>query len=143
MPPCMASASVTTGLKCAPEIGPSARIRATKAAPVAMELARSASATLPPAKRSAMMPEPTMAISRNAVPRASVAARRTTASLLCVGWFHGAEEGAEKLSVNLRRDRVDVDSLPGEKFPRVLGAIDAGGFDFNLLDAGRGRLRED
>src|SRR5580692_11439155 len=146
MPPCMASASVTAGLKWAPEIGASARISATKAAPVAMELASKASATFPPASRSAMIPEPTTAISRNAVPRASVTARWTTAGLrsefwlreiwLDEFWFGGANEGAEKLAIDLWSQRVDVDSLPGEKFASVLGAIDARGLDFDLGEAG-------
>src|SRR5580692_8957717 len=151
MPPCMASASVTAGLKWAPEIGASARISATKAAPVAMELASKASATFPPASRSAMIPEPTTAISRNAVPRASVTARWTTAGLrsefwlseiwlreiwLDEFWFGGANEGAEKLAIDLWSQRVDVDSLLGEKFASVLGAIDARGLDFDLGEAG-------
>ena len=41
MPPRIRSAMVTTGLKCAPEIGPSARISATSAAPVAVEFSSS------------------------------------------------------------------------------------------------------
>ena len=44
-PPRQASASVTAGLKWAPEMGPKARTRATRAAPVATVLARRASAT--------------------------------------------------------------------------------------------------
>ena len=41
-PPCDASATDTAGLKCAPEMGPNVRIRATKAAPVATVFANSA-----------------------------------------------------------------------------------------------------
>ena len=55
-PPRIASASETTGLKCAPEIGPKVRISATRTAPVAIEFARSAIATLPPESLKAAPP---------------------------------------------------------------------------------------
>jgi hypothetical protein len=48
MPFSIASAIDTTGLKCAPEIGPNARISATSAAPVAIVFASRAIATSPP-----------------------------------------------------------------------------------------------
>ena len=51
-------------------------ISTTSAAPVASVFASSAMATFPPARRSPMMPEPTTAASRNAVPSASAASRR-------------------------------------------------------------------
>ncbi len=59
-----------------------------------------------------------------------------------MGWarLHGADEGAEKFAVDLWSEGVDVDSLPGEKFAGVFGAIDAGGLDCNLLEAGSGQL---
>jgi len=75
-PPWDASASVTAGLKCAPDTGPNVRISATRAAPVAIAFARSATATFPPARRSAMMPEPTTAARSIAVPVSSAARRR-------------------------------------------------------------------
>jgi hypothetical protein len=62
-------------LKCAPETGPNVRIRATSAPPVAIVLARSATATFPPDRRSPMMPEPTTVASSIAVPTASAVAR--------------------------------------------------------------------
>lgn len=66
-PPCVASATVTTGFTCAPEIDPKATIREKSAAPVATLLASSAMAPFPPARRTPMMPEPTIAPSSIAV----------------------------------------------------------------------------
>jgi hypothetical protein len=75
--PCSsASATLTAGLKCAPEIGPNVRISAASAAPVAIVFASSASATFPPANRSAMTPEPTTADTKNPVPTNSAAILR-------------------------------------------------------------------
>src|SRR5579863_2160946 len=68
-------ARLTAGLKCAPEIGPNVRINTAKIAPVGSVLHNSASAPLPPASRCAMIPEPTTAASRNAVPSDSAARR--------------------------------------------------------------------
>ena len=58
-------------MKWAPERGPKTRIRTVSAAPVAMELAKSAIAPLPPDNFSPMMPDPTTAMSKKAVPRNS------------------------------------------------------------------------
>src|SRR5207237_6644909 len=75
--PCSsASANETTGLKCAPETASNANIRATRAAPVAMVFASSASAAFPPDSRSAIIPEPTTAATRNPVPTNSATTRR-------------------------------------------------------------------
>ena len=51
-------------------------IKTTSIAPVASELHSSAKPTFPPESRSAMMPEPTMAARRKAVPRPSAMSRR-------------------------------------------------------------------
>jgi hypothetical protein len=91
------------GIEVHAETGPNARISATSAAPVATAFARSAIATLPPARRSPIMPEPTTDISRKAVPNASVAARGTTTSLLCVSEFDSTSEGAHDLRGCIRR----------------------------------------
>src|SRR5688572_7871272 len=75
-PPCEAAASVTAGLKWAPDTGPNVAMRATRAAPVATVLASSAIATLPPARRTPMIPDPMTAARRKAVPSASAVIRQ-------------------------------------------------------------------
>src|ERR1700722_16268950 len=81
-PRSIASIIVTGGLKCAPEIGPNVRIKAINAAPVAIVFARRAIATLPPASRSPMIPEPITAATRNPVPRNSDTARRESVAVI-------------------------------------------------------------
>src|SRR5882762_10496109 len=71
----MAAASVTAGFKCAPEIGANVRISASNAAPVAIVFASRAIATFPPAKRCPIMPDPTTAATRNALPKNSAVSR--------------------------------------------------------------------
>ena len=70
-----ASATLTAGLKCAPDMGPKVRMSTVKIAPVGIVLQRSASAPLPPASFAAMMPEPTTPASKNAVPKHSATLR--------------------------------------------------------------------
>src|SRR5215472_4276485 len=82
MPRCHESASDTAGLKCAPETGPNVRISATNAAPVAIVFASKAIATFPPASRSPMIPEPTTAIRRKAVPTNSAVIRARRLNLI-------------------------------------------------------------
>lgn len=72
----MAAESDTAGLKCAPDIAPKVRMRATNPAPVASVFASKAMATLPAESRSAMISDPITTASRNAVPSASDKARR-------------------------------------------------------------------
>src|SRR5579859_2353302 len=71
--------------------------------------------------------------------RPSVAASRAAAGFR-VQRLHGADEGAHEFSVHLRRDRIRVNSLGGKNVARILGAVDAGRLDFDLLEAGRGQL---
>ena len=67
---------MTTGLKCAPDTGPNARISATSPAPVAVEFSSSCRPMSLGESRCAAMPEPTTTATRNAVPTASALARR-------------------------------------------------------------------
>ena len=76
MSPRVANTSDTAGLKCAPETGPKMVMITIKIAPVGMVLPRSAMAALPPASRSAMMPEPTTVATKSAVPSPSANSRR-------------------------------------------------------------------
>src|ERR1700728_3788670 len=105
-------------------MGPNVRINATSMAPVAIVLARSAMAAFPPLSRSPMIPEPTTAASRKAVPKASATTRRATA-LLRVR-FHGADASAHELVFHLRRDRVHADAFACEKLSCIVDVVDAG-----------------
>ena len=64
---------LTAGLKWAPDTGPNMRMSTVRIAPVGSVLQRSASAAFPPDRVAAMMPEPTTAASKKAVPKASAA----------------------------------------------------------------------
>src|SRR5579864_3637048 len=116
MPPSSASLSVTTGLKCAPDIGPNANINATSAAPVAIVFARSAIATFPPASRSPMMPEPITVARRRAVPSASATARRgkstAAAAAIAVNLRYTARRLAQALLLGDSRIRLHEEHLP-------------------------------
>src|SRR5207248_10522260 len=70
--------SDTAGLKCAPLTGPKSAISVASTATVAPVFARSATAALPPASRSAMTPEPTTVAASRSDPIASADRRRST-----------------------------------------------------------------
>src|SRR5258708_36966627 len=121
MPPREAAVRVTAGLRAPQEIGPIARIKQINAAPVASVLASSAKATFPPASLSPVIPEPTTAARRKAVPRASATARRervmdrvsplraaTWRTARHVGLF-GADEGTHKLTIHLVGQFFDIE----------------------------------
>src|SRR6266478_4722573 len=65
-------------------------MNATSPAPVASELARSAMATFPPARRSPMMPEPTTVASNSAVPTPSATTLRASVGRSRAGCTRGA-----------------------------------------------------
>src|SRR5579871_100113 len=65
------------------------------------------------------------------MPAPLLAARRAAAGLR----FNGADEGAHEFAVDLRRDFVDVDALTGEKLAGVFDAIDARGFEIDLIES--------
>src|SRR5271154_7154868 len=52
-----------------------------------------------------------------------------------VRWLYGADKCARDFAVDLGGDGVRVEALAGQHFARVFGAIDAGGFDIDLLKA--------
>src|SRR5436305_12819311 len=69
---------------------------ARSAAPVATVLARRASPTFPPESRSPMIPEPTTAARRRAVPTASAVTRRRSVGISSMGdILERAHEGLE------------------------------------------------
>src|SRR5579862_4577999 len=72
-----ANASVTAGLRCAPETGSNTITSTVSAAPVARALASKASPTMPPARRAPITPDPTTTARSRALPSASAAMRRT------------------------------------------------------------------
>src|SRR5271155_2343375 len=144
IPRCHASAKVTAGLKCAPEMGPNVRIRATSIAPVARVLASRAMATLPPDKRSPMIPEPTTAASKSAVPTASDTTRLAKLIRLSAtrrsatrsgGGFLSADECAHEFAVYLRRNGVNVNALTAQKRTSVLDSVNSRGFDIDVLES--------
>src|SRR5260370_22025449 len=66
---------------------------------------------------------------------ASVAARRS-ATRLFRDWLRGPDERAEELSIHLRGNRVDIDSLPRQKFARIFRPADTRWFNVDLLQSG-------
>src|SRR6478672_4859501 len=76
MPPKLASASETTGLKWPPETGPNMRMIANSPAAVAVAFSNSWSPTSPGESCSAAMPDPITSAARNAEPKSSASRRR-------------------------------------------------------------------
>src|SRR6187399_141365 len=103
----------------APEIAPKVRINATKPAPVAMVFAKRAIATLPPARRSAMIPEPITMASKSAVLTSSAAALRARSGAAATGLRLDGVEGGDAaarshcLLLHDGRFALDHEDLPG------------------------------
>ena len=87
-------AMVADGLKCVPETGPGIRIKAAGIAPVGIVLPSRAIATLPPARFSAMMPEPTTVVRRSRLPITSAE------SLRVMGYLHRQAKTASVRSLD-------------------------------------------
>src|SRR3984957_8379596 len=79
IPPKAASTKETTGLKCAPDTGPTMRIRAKSPVAVAAAFSSSSRPVLPGESRWAAMPDPTTTAARNAEPMNSAVRRRQRA----------------------------------------------------------------
>src|SRR5271154_1373785 len=71
----------TAGFRCAPLKGPRSAINVANTAIVAPELAINATARFPPARRSAMTPEPTTVAVNNKEPKPSANNRRGSGSV--------------------------------------------------------------
>src|SRR5215468_3883733 len=113
-------------------MGPKVRMRATSTAPVARVLAKRATATLPPARRSPITPEPITVASSNAVPTASATAPRARLAR--------ANERAHEHAIDLRRDRVGVDTGAGQEITGIFHSVDSCRLHVDSLEAGLGKL---
>src|SRR5262245_27295226 len=105
-----------------------------------MALARSATATVPAARRSAMMPEPTTAASSSAVPSASHSVERATSALRCCA---SRRLAADCIESALQGEPVEgAQRQAGEQFYAVLEcreglAKGAAPLDLRAFDRGR------
>src|SRR5580704_3106756 len=54
--------------------------------------------------------------------------------------LHSADEGAQELSIHLRGQHGDINSLPGEEFARVFCAVNPRWFDVDLFESASGEL---
>jgi hypothetical protein len=75
---------LTTGLRCAPETGPTSRMITANPAAVASAFSSNWSPTSPGESLAAAIPEPTMTATSSPVPSASAARRRVKAGSLDV-----------------------------------------------------------
>src|SRR6185295_2426964 len=68
------------------------------------------------------------------VPKASATARRTTA------WFHGTDKRADEFTLDLRSNRIGIQTLASQKLPRILKRVRASWLDFDRVKARAGKL---
>src|SRR5580693_1151758 len=146
MPPRAASASDTTGLKCAPDTGPNIAMMANSPAAVAAAFSSSSSPVSPGDSRWAAIPEPITTAARNPLPSNSASSRRHSvigarAIRSWVTWVTTpARSGAAGTGLRpvvltpegraVGEDRVDLPSLTvrGARDPElVLPGVAAGG----------------
>ena len=76
-------------------------------------------------------------------PRGSGSARKSRGACAMLApsrGLHGANERAHEFAVHFRRDGIHIDSLAGKELAGVVDAVDARGFHFDLLEAGRRQL---
>src|SRR5262249_20835000 len=105
-----------------------------------MALASSATATFPPARRSAMMPEPTTAPSSSALPSASHRLARATSALRCCA---SRRLAADCIELALQGEPVEgAQRQAGEQLYAVLQrreglAKGAAALDLRAVDRGR------
>ena len=133
MPPSSRSASVTTGLKCAPDTGPKARISATRPAPVAIEFSSSCRPTSSGREPLGGDARADDDATRNAVPTASAVGRRTSARSI-----DRSRSAAARGRLG-RRPRSTVASAPGSTRAQLPGGhLDVGehGVDLPRLAVG-------
>src|SRR5688500_12134847 len=114
MPPRMRSASVTTGLKWAPDTFPKARMSAISPKAVAIEFSSSCSPSSPGESRWAKIPEPTTMATSRPVPTASATTPRARA-------LRSVISAARSPGRSRRR------SLPGEIDEPAAEVLDRGG----------------
>jgi hypothetical protein len=128
------------------------KIRVVKVAPVATVFASRAMAIFPFANFSAMIPEPTTAARRKAVPRHSATTRR--GRVIKEKEFLGAaaggaassrglgrsKKGADELAFHLSGQRTHVEAPHRQEAASVFDAVNPRGLDTDIFKTGSGKL---
>src|SRR5438046_239353 len=102
-------------------------------------------AILPPANFSPMMPEPTTAARRKAVPKPSATMRRervikrkpfsgaAAGRAASSSGFACSNKGADKLISHLSGQHIDVEVSTRQEAPRVFDAVNPSGLDIDIV----------